>query len=181
MFHTSGDFVVPVANLFDLANTDFDPDAFKARCSAFAKFKKSQSFADLWYFSFGKHTPVMMVTVDVYSPVPAKVRFCVLSVCWWETWTRQQHPSEESYRDERKTFDRLYDQQLAHATSILGDPQSIGIAKNEQHFKRAIWRGTTGLLTLQQSAYDRQFGLDINYWVEPWSSETPDASKHLPG
>ena len=30
-----------------------------------------------------------------------------------------------------------------------------------------------GLLALQQSAYDPQFGLDINYWLHPWEGDTP--------
>jgi hypothetical protein len=40
------------------------------------------------------------------------------------------------------------------------------------------WRGATGLLIVQQSAYDLQFGLDINYWVHPWAG--PDRTRNPP-
>jgi hypothetical protein len=50
-------------------------------------------------------------------------------------------------------------------------------ADDDEHGHRwALWRGRTGLFVVQQSAYDPQFGLDINYWVCPWSGPDPRPS-----
>ncbi len=27
---------------------------------------------------------------------------------------------------------------------------------------------------LQQSCYDPQFGLDVNFWIQPWSGQVPE-------
>ncbi len=56
---------------------------------------------------------------------------------------------------------------------MLGAPKLVGQDRDADAHRWAIWRGGTGLLILQQSAYDPQFGLDVNYWLHPWRGDDP--------
>jgi hypothetical protein len=169
--------------LFELASTAFEPDAFHRACRAVGRLIKSSSSDDLWYFRAGRHL-VLMVSVGVEptgrrGPLgqaisrPVQVRFGVLSFCGWETYSPADHPTEESHQAERAEFEAAFADALAHTVNALGEPLLEGRDADERGHQWAIWRGRTGLLVLQQSAYDPQFGLDINYWVCPWSGPDP--------
>lgn len=84
-----------------------------------------------------------------------------------------QHETLASYEDERSIFNRRYGEELKTAVGILGPPRLRGSDTDENRHEYAIWRGQTGLLILQQSAYDPQFGFDINYWIHPWVGPDP--------
>ena len=57
--------------------------------------------------------------------------------------------------------------------AALGPPRREGIASSDA-YRYAFWRGRTGLLALQQSNYDCQFGEDVNCWIKPWPEDAPD-------
>jgi hypothetical protein len=101
------------------------------------------------------------------------VSCAILSICWWETFLKSEHLNLESWEREREEFDRCYSDSLASAVEVLGPPGIEGCDTDENQHRYAIWRGETGLLILQQSAYDPQFGLDVNYWVQPWYGPDP--------
>lgn len=94
-------------------------------------------------------------------------------MCWWETFSEAQHENLGSWQREREEFDRYYSDSVAGAIQILGSPLIEGTDTIEDRHSFAIWRGKTGMLILQQSAYDPQFGHDVNYWVQPWSGPDP--------
>jgi hypothetical protein len=160
----------PVEALFGLASTSFEAGPFREACERFATFDESSSDADLWYFSVAG--PRMIVGLDDERAV----RFAVLSVCWWKTFLPAQHPNHEAFEAERREFDRLYAQELEAATAVLGPSQLAGQDRDDDAHRWAVWQGQTGLLVLQQSAYDPQFGLDVNYWLHPWKSGNPRPS-----
>ncbi len=128
---------------------------------------KSSSDADLWCYS------VSDLKMIVGLEDERTVRFAVLSICWWETFLPTQHANRESFQAEQREFNRLYNEELQAATAVLGPPQLAGQDQDEHAHRWAAWRGRTGLLVLQQSAYDPQFGLDVNYWLHPWKGGTP--------
>ena len=56
---------------------------------------------------------------------------------------------------------------------MIGPTALAGRDRDAHAHRWAIWRGRTGLLVLQQSSYDPQFGIDINYWLHPWKDGDP--------
>ena len=170
MFHEYPGFDPPIARLFALANTPFDAAVFKTAREAIAPFDARTSDDALWSFPFDPcGGPRLLVAVDQDM---ARVDCAILSICWWETFLRMQHDSEESFAAERSEFDRRFEAAWAATVVLLGPPLLSG-SDPDDGFRHAVWRGRTGLLVVQQSNYDCQFGDDINYWVERWSGPDP--------
>ena len=167
VIHAVPGYAPPVEALFGLANTPFEAVPFRAACERFGTFDASSSDADLWYFSICG--PRLIVGVSDAGAV----RSAVLSICWWETFLPAEHPDRASWEEERAEFDHCYAHELGAATAVLGDPELVGQDQNADARRWAFWRGRTGLLILQQSAYDPQFGLDVNYWLHPWRGGKP--------
>jgi hypothetical protein len=176
-------FEPPTLSLFGLANTPLEPQAFRRACEQFATFDASSSDDDFWRFALGGG-PTLIVGLETELAGRKKpngwpeyrqlaVSYAILSICWWESYLKLQHDRLESWQAERTQFDQFYTGALANAGAILGPPRLQGADVDEQRHRYALWRGETGLLILQQSAYDPQFGLDVNYWVQPWSALDP--------
>ncbi|MBX9671030.1 MAG: hypothetical protein K2X93_25785 [Candidatus Obscuribacterales bacterium] len=177
-------FEPQVESLYNLANTSFEPEEFKRCCQSFAPINPSSLIEDdLWEFQAHIDAPL---TVAIYTEATGEkkatgypvfrqlgVSCAILPFCWWETWMESDHPSKEQYREEREQFDKKFDEELERAVRLIGDPLKHGQDGEPRAHKFAYWRGTTGLLILQQSAHDPQFGEDINYWVQPWSGADP--------
>jgi hypothetical protein len=182
MIATFPGFEPPIEQLFQLSDTPFDPISFRSVCETFAKLDPTSTDDDLWNFVLDSNVRLIVgVQVEVIGRKPSgrpeyrqvAVSCAILSTCWWDTYSRSAHDSEMSFRAERAEFDRLYDDALELTIRTLGSPRLRGADQDEQSYRHAIWRGKTGLLVLQQSAYDPQFGHDINYWVQPWSGSDP--------
>ncbi|HEY9788725.1 MAG TPA: hypothetical protein V6D17_25275, partial [Candidatus Obscuribacterales bacterium] len=98
-----------------------------------------------------------------------------LSFICWDKWTIEDHPSMAEYQKEQELFDEAFADELRRATEILGASLMSGRNSDKGAHRYAIWRGQHGLLILQQSAHDLQFGYDINYWIQNWSrTEDPE-------
>jgi hypothetical protein len=172
--------------LYRLASASFEPTAFRADCESFARFDKSSSSDDLWYFRVAPKL-VLIVGVEVEPTGKRKplgqminnlirVKFAVLSFCWWDTFLRTQHSTVESHQAEREKFDQVYADALKRTARRLGKPPLQGVDNDKDGHRWAVWRGESGLFILQQSAYDPQFGLDINYWICSWAGPDPQPS-----
>jgi hypothetical protein len=182
-------FKPPITRLFDLANTSLDPQTFRRGCEEFATFDPSSSDDDLWYFSLSGG-PTLIVGLQT-EPTGRKkpngwpeyrqlaVSCAILSICWWESFLKSDHKTLESWKAERAEFDRFFAQSLAVAQAALGPARLHGADADEHGHKHAIWFGKSGLLILQQSAYDPQFGLDVNYWIRPWREGQPQPTSPL--
>jgi hypothetical protein len=182
MIETFPDFRPPVEELFRLANTPFEPETFRSVCESFATLDPTSSDDDLWNFDLDSNAKLIVsVAVERTGTKPngwpqyrqVAVGCAILSICWWETFLRSAHETDDSFNAERSEFDRLYDEALGRTTAALGGPLLEGTDRDARRYRHAIWRGKTGLLILQQSAYDPQFGHDINYWIQPWSGPDP--------
>jgi hypothetical protein len=174
--------------LFQLASVSFEPEEFRSACKSIGRLLKSNS-DDLWHFGAGPKL-VLMVSLDVETVGrqgglgqavcrPVSVRFAVLSFCGWETCNPRDHWTRKSYQTEREQFDQVFADALERTIEELGKPLVQGQDTDNQAHHWAIWRGRTGLFVLQQSAYDPQFGLDINYWICPWSEQNLRPSSPL--
>lgn len=159
-------FAPPIARLFALANTPFDPTTFRIACEAIAPFDAHVSDDDLW--SFPLHPGGEPRLIVQLKPDLSAVECAILSICWWE------EPAEdrEMVAAERAEFDRLYEEAFAGTVAALGAPL-LGGSDAVGGYRHALWRVGTGLLALQQSCYDPQFGDDINFWVREWSGSDP--------
>jgi hypothetical protein len=170
MFHDYPEFVAPVVRLFGLANTPFEASSFKAACEAIAPFDARVSDNNLWSFPFdpcGEPRLLVAVGADL-----TQVDCAILSICWWETSLRTLHESDASFAAERLEFDSRFDEAAAATATLLGQPLLTGSDPGDG-YRHAVWRGRTGLLIVQQSNYDCQFGDDINYWISRWSGPDP--------
>ena len=56
---------------------------------------------------------------------------------------------------------------LTRATEVLGPPTMIGHDTDDDAHSYAMWTGSEAWLILQQAAFDTQFGLEVNFWLEP--------------
>ena len=182
MIETFPGFDSPIEQLLRLADTPFEPAAFRSACESFAELDPTSTDDDLWNFVLdSKARMIVGVQVEVIGSKSSgwpeyrqvAVSCAILSICWWETYSRSAHDSEASFSAERAEFDRLYDEAVMRTAAALGSPRLRGADRDERSYRHAIWRGKTGLLILQQSAYDPQFGHDINYWVQPWAGPDP--------
>jgi hypothetical protein len=168
MFHEYPGFVPPVAQLFELANIPFDAAVFKTACETIAPFDAQSSDDNLWSFPFDPcGEPRLLVAVEEDR---AEVDCAILSFCWWELPIEM--PRLEAKRSaERSRFDHLFAEALATTVALLGPPLLSG--SDDDGYQHALWRGRTGLLIVQQSDYDCQFGEDLNYWIVRWSGPDP--------
>src|SRR5258708_2828178 len=95
-----------VQPIHELANTPFEPSAFRVACEAIAPIKKESSDERIWHFGVAPDF-TLLVAVEteatgeqrspgwtVYRPV--RVLCALLSVCWWETFLRIEHATETS-------------------------------------------------------------------------------------
>lgn len=176
-------FQPPISQLFRLANLGFESRTFRYECEQFATFDAGSSTDTIWRFSLdrGAALVVMLKTEQTGGEKPNgwpehrphSVSCAILSLCWWDTFEKSQHVKLPSWQKEREAFDQCYSNSLANTIEVIGPPPINGTDTDENRHRYAIWRGKTGLLILQQSAYDPQFGLDVNYWVQPWSGPDP--------
>jgi hypothetical protein len=152
-------------------------------CESFATLSGEHSFDNQWNFRFNGSEVALLVRLETQTTgtkangwprrSPVRVLNAVLSICWWEDCSEGHHESTESFHEDRDQFNRLFADELGRATAVLGAPLLRGKDRDGAAHEHALWRGDTGLLVLQQSAYDPQFGLDINYWVRPWRGSDP--------
>lgn len=179
----------PILELFGLVNGAFDPPTFRKACERFAIFMDDLVFDDIWRFSL-EAEGVLIVSMETEPTGKIKPNGCpetrqlavlqaISSICWWSTYSKSDHSRESSWRAEREQFDEYYFRSLARTVEMIGPPQLEGVDADEHRHHHAIWRGKTGLLILQQSAYDPQFGYDVNYWIRPWSGPDPRPTSPL--
>lgn len=177
---------MPVDKLFDLTNADFlNPQDFKNKCQAFADFDKANSDEDLWNFKMKVDTNLQLAVSVWVEPTGAKkdsgypellqtgVSCAILPFCFWGNYAPSAHQSKVTHDAERSDYDRLFNDVLFETSEKLGKPLLQGQDKDANAHSYAMWRGRNGLLILQQSAHDEQFGHDLNFWVQPWKGADP--------
>jgi hypothetical protein len=190
MLVTFPSFDPPTKALHRLASASLAPATFRAACEQFAQYNPASSGDNLWHFTLGAPEPNLLVGVDV-EPTGRKkpngwpefrhlkVNCAILSICWWETFTEVDHASAATFAAEEATFHAIYADTLKKTVADIGYPLLQGVDTNCYFHHWAIWRGETALLILQESSYDVQFGLDINFWIRPWSSGNPQPTSPL--
>ncbi len=155
-----------------LADHSFHADVFRCVCDQIGVYDPATSDPSLWYFGRTDGTR-LIVDVDIEDDAAPVVKDALLSVCWWETHDRNDHDSDASYAAERHEFDAAFTAALAAAEAAAGPRLLSGRDDDQDAHCWALWRGRTGLFVVQQSSYDLQFGMDVNFFVRPWIGAEP--------
>jgi hypothetical protein len=96
-----------------------------------------------------------------------QIECVILPFCYWRDYEEEWHDSVQAFQQERHEFDSAYDRALSDVESVLGRPFYFGQDQDDQAHRYALWQGDTSVLILQQAAFDVQFGVEINLWIEP--------------
>lgn len=114
----------------------------------------------------------------VISTRANEVCMCYIATCYWATYEHEDHPKGTNlWNKEYDQFNAEYSNQLKRTCSDLGPPIAERIDLIHEDFYEipsyikqlhsASWILGDCTLILQQTAYDTQFGLEINYWLHP--------------
>lgn len=173
--------LLPLREMFELTATNFSVAAFRVECEKFAQFDAQNSDEDLLQMQISDgifmQVPLSCGMHSKGSELPLKlstVNAGITSVLWWDSYAETNSPS---YSFEHNLFNGKYNELLVKAKSALGDPSFEGQNQDAMAHKFAFWRGKNGLFVVQQSAFDLQFGYDINLWVQPWTGPNPEPGK----
>jgi len=152
MIHDHAADLVPVDDLFVLANTSPDAKAFWAVCEKFSIFDPAGSDSCYWRFKITDGLS-MVIGVGAGGPEPSAPRIscAILSFCWWDCLATVGHQTSDKSEAERQQFDSIYSESLRETCRRLGEPLTCGVDDDRLACKHAIWRGRTCLFILQQS------------------------------
>jgi len=93
-------------------------------------------------------------------------------VCYWENFDQKSSMPGEAYRLERERYDHCYRALADDVTALLGDPL-VTATETAPTCSYSIWRLAHALVIVQQAAFDVQFGIEVNLWLEPWEGPLP--------
>lgn len=65
----------------------------------------------------------------------------------------------------------MYEQILQETITLVGHPRYRGQDADEAAHQHAVWRTPSALFILQQCAFDLQFGVELNFWIESYLDE----------
>jgi hypothetical protein len=162
------DFIEPqgalVGQLHQLACLPFKLRDFRDAWSRFGWVYEPGSGDE---FGFQVHVPAYWpLTVD---PLGTDVIGARLVFCFWDDYDPQFHDDLDEYARQRSEYEALYERAWVVSQGLLGPPASEWVNQDRDAHKAAVWPGQTGLLILQQAAFDLQFGIEIDFWLEPVS------------
>jgi hypothetical protein len=93
-------------------------------------------------------------------------------VCYWENFDQASNMPSEAFRLERERYDRCYRALADAVTAVLGAPLETA-TETAPTCSYSIWRLAHALVIVQQAAFDVQFGIEVNLWLEPWEGPLP--------
>ncbi|GDX81432.1 hypothetical protein LBMAG42_32430 [Deltaproteobacteria bacterium] len=88
---------------------------------------------------------------------------------YWESFDPEDYALTADFEAARAEFDSEYRRIREPALQVLGQPVVESCAPGCAH---SVWRTPTNLRVLQQAAHDPQFGLEINWWIQPWNESS---------
>lgn len=156
-----------IRQLHTLAFTPFLFAAFRSQWQAFGwSYIPDSSDAFGFYVTINDQLRLLV------QPSGGRIGCATLPFCYWERYHPENHPTIESYRQARQGYDRIYEQVFQTTVAALDPPQYVGRDIDTDAHSYAVWRSEHALLLLQQCAFDVQFGVEINFWLEPHHGET---------
>ena len=151
-----------VRQMYTLACTPFELSAFQQKWQQFG-----WSYTPASDDEFGFRVEVEQELHLIVAPNDSRVDCVILPFCYWEEYEEEWHGMSDSFQQERHVFNSVYENAYARIKQVLGVPYSAGHDDDAQAHRHAIWRGDTAWLILQQAAFDIEFGLEVDIWLEP--------------
>jgi hypothetical protein len=165
------DSLIPIASLYELANTPWNAEDFYIQCISFAKPDSHLGIKESYVFALDKILEII-IFIDIKN-TEQTVYHTDLSLCIWDDFDPDDHDSKKEFILERNAFDEIFKTVLDKTISVLGEPLFQGKNKKDENYAFALWQGTTGVFVLLQDSHDPQLGHRIAYVIKPWKGTVP--------
>lgn len=159
--------------LLDCAAGDFQWDTISAKIASFGWEAEDLDNE----FQWGNFRPddELQVTVDMKGE-GGWGKFVFVIVYNWDF--ADYNDNREAYESHgRADFDAAYQQAVAEAAEVLGQPQGSGVWETEWQldadYKYSWWQRGDTRIVVQQAELDIQFGPDVSLWFYKCSPEDP--------
>jgi hypothetical protein len=90
-----------------------------------------------------------------------------MSFCYWEEYEPEWHEDVTEYVSQKAEFDLEFDRALVLTSEVLGNPAVQWQDVGPDAYRAVAWQAPHGILILQQACFDPQFGIELNFWLEP--------------
>jgi hypothetical protein len=164
MLHMRAIDQAAVRHLYELVNVLFTVDSFRVCWRRFGWAAQVESGRE-----YGLYVDTHLDVPLMLDPLGTDILCAALSFCYWEEYDSAFHQDASEYRRQRTEYDDAYASSLSLAAGVLGKPKSEWRDQDANGHMAATWQGKTGVLLLQQAAFDLQYGMEINFWLEPVS------------
>ena len=156
-----------IANLLELCNTPF-----KMSEAVLAWQRLGWRYTPQQDDEFGFQVEIgdnMCMTV---APSGEDIDCMILPFCWWPDYDVEFATSRLRHAIEKRKFGAAFTKAADLTRKTIGPPFHTGRDADEDRHQYAVWKGNHAWLILQQAAYDVQYGLEINFWLEPMRNES---------
>jgi hypothetical protein len=150
-----------IACLFELCNSPFEMNAAVEAWRRFG-WRYTPGPDDEFGFSVDAGDGFRLIA----APSGRKMHCMILPFCWWPEYDPEFAESRLQHILEKRKFGAAFTGALNLARKTLGPPCRIGRDADEDRHRHAVWDGTHAWLILQQAAFDVQYGLEVNFWLE---------------
>jgi hypothetical protein len=155
-----------ILQLAQLAQTPPSLAVWIAQCKAFG-WSYTPSSSDTYGFDIALPEHLLLTVQPADDCLACAFLRCGL----WTTYDRADYATDAEYVEQRRRYDRYYQQVRHSAIAILGPPDDLGKDRDPDRHCHALWNRQHSWLILQQCALDVQFGMEINFWLAPHGNE----------
>jgi hypothetical protein len=152
--------------LYELACTPFRLASFRERWDSFG-WSYSPGVGD----EFGFRVQVLGGWSLIVEPLGEEVIGASLPFYYLEEYNPEFHDDLEEYRRQRQAYNDGFERAVSLAQRILPAPVRFWTDADERAHRAVVWRGSHGLLILQQACFDPQFGIELDFWLVGCSEE----------
>ena len=149
-----------IRRLFELACTPFQVSLWRTRWSVYGWcFDSEPSEPDDFLVTLPEGI-ALRVSADGDRLTGASLPFC-----FWEDFSADDHQNAPEFFREKKEFDACLDDAADLASRVLPKPFLQWQDKDDRGHRAFAWKGTEGILILQQASVDPQFGIEVDFWL----------------
>ncbi len=162
--------------LKQLADTHFDAVSFESQLKGLG-WRITREDKLLWSVEMVENSDLqddMCFTLYLNLNEEQKIESGILKLLNWEEFDPDEHEDEAAWAKEVKQFDAKFQAGKEIVESAIGAPARTGQDDDdEERHHWIIWQGKAGLLVFQQCGLDLQFGVEINFYLCPWTEAIP--------
>lgn len=160
-----------VRRLFELACTPFELSAFQNQWEIFG-WEYQPRVGD----EFGFSVRVSDVFSMAVNPLGNRVVSARLPFYYWERYDPEFCDSKTEFERGREAYRAEFEAVQELAQRILSPPVIRWRDADQDAHEAMAWAGQHGVLILQQAGLDLQYGMELNFWLEPCTVEefTPE-------